>query len=101
MRGSPIWSDSKPNIRSAFTGNSKPCLIAKRNDDRAEPGIIETCMIEAVGVTDPGCVRANNEDYFLIAPEIGLYLVADGMGGAQAGEHASKMAVETVREVLT
>jgi protein phosphatase len=58
-------------------------------------------MIEAVGVTDPGCIRSNNEDYFLIAPAIGLYLVADGMGGAQAGEHASKIAAETVREVVT
>jgi len=58
-------------------------------------------MIEAVGVTDPGCVRSNNEDYFLIAPALGLYLVADGMGGAQAGEHASKIAVETVHDVVT
>jgi len=58
-------------------------------------------MIEAVGVTDPGCIRSNNEDYFLIAPNLGLYLVADGMGGAQAGEHASKIAAETVREVVT
>ena len=57
-------------------------------------------MIEAVGATDPGCVRSNNEDYFLIEPSIGLYLVADGMGGAQAGEHASKLAAETVRDVI-
>ncbi len=58
-------------------------------------------MIEAAGVTDPGCIRSNNEDYFLIARELGLYVVADGMGGAQAGEHASKIAAETVREVVT
>jgi len=58
-------------------------------------------MIEAVGVTDPGCIRSNNEDYFLIAPAVGLYVVADGMGGAQAGEHASKIAAETVRDVVT
>jgi PPM family protein phosphatase len=57
-------------------------------------------MIEAFGTSDPGCVRNNNEDYFLIAPAIGLYLVADGMGGAQAGEHASKLAAETVRDVI-
>ena len=53
-------------------------------------------MLEAYGQTDAGCVRKNNEDYFLIAKEPGLYLVADGMGGAQAGEHASQMAAETV-----
>ena len=57
-------------------------------------------MIEAAGASDPGCVRSNNEDYYLTLPAIGLYLVADGMGGAQAGEHASKLASETVREVV-
>ena len=57
-------------------------------------------MLEAFGASDPGCVRGNNEDYFLIVPSLGLYLVADGMGGAQAGEHASKLAAETVREVV-
>ena len=57
-------------------------------------------MIEAFGASDPGCVRNNNEDYYLVAPSLGLYLVADGMGGAQAGEHASKLAAETVWEVV-
>lgn len=57
-------------------------------------------MIEAAGASDPGCVRNNNEDYFLMLPSLGLYLVADGMGGAQAGEHASKLAAETVREMV-
>ncbi len=57
-------------------------------------------MMESCAATDPGCVRTNNEDYFLVDPSIGLYLVADGMGGAQAGEHASKLAAETVREFV-
>ena len=54
-------------------------------------------MTEAYGLTDTGCIRANNEDYYRIAPELGLYLLADGMGGAKAGEKASELAVETVR----
>ena len=53
-------------------------------------------MLEAKGATDPGCVRSNNEDYFLLAPALGLYIVADGMGGAQAGEVASKLAADTL-----
>ena len=57
-------------------------------------------MIEAFGASDPGCVRANNEDYYLVEPSLGLYLVADGMGGAQAVEHASRLAVETVRDII-
>ena len=57
-------------------------------------------MLESFGATDPGCVRQNNEDYYLLEPDIGLYIVADGMGGAQAGEHASKMAAQLVSEKL-
>jgi len=53
-------------------------------------------MLESFGLSDAGCVRRNNEDYYLLSPDTGLYVVADGMGGAQAGEHASKLAVETV-----
>lgn len=59
-------------------------------------------MLEACALSDKGCVRANNEDYSLIDAEIGLYVLADGMGGAKAGETASRMAVETVSEhILT
>jgi protein phosphatase len=57
-------------------------------------------MLESYGLSDAGCVRANNEDYYLVAPDLGLYVVADGMGGAQAGEHASKLATETVWEIV-
>jgi protein phosphatase len=57
-------------------------------------------MVEAYGLTDPGRVRDHNEDYFMLDPDHGLYLVADGMGGAQGGEKASKLAVETVAEVV-
>jgi protein phosphatase len=56
-------------------------------------------MLEAFGLSDPGCVRQNNEDFYLISPA-GAYIVADGMGGAQACEHASKLAVETVASYL-
>jgi PPM family protein phosphatase len=57
-------------------------------------------MLEAFGLSDRGCVRQNNEDFYLVSPGAGLYVIADGMGGAQAGEHASKMAVETVAAFL-
>lgn len=57
-------------------------------------------MLEAFGLSDPGNVRQNNEDYYLLAPTLELYLVADGMGGAQAGEHASRLAGDTVAEYV-
>jgi serine/threonine protein phosphatase PrpC len=57
-------------------------------------------MLEASSLSDKGCVRSNNEDYCLIEPELGLYVLADGMGGAKAGECASRMAVDTVAEII-
>jgi PPM family protein phosphatase len=57
-------------------------------------------MLEASALSDKGCVRSNNEDYCLIEPDLGLYVLADGMGGAKAGERASRMAVDTVAEMV-
>lgn len=57
--------------------------------------------MEAYALTDTGCVRTNNEDYWLVKPELGLYVVADGMGGAKAGERASRLAADTVAETVT
>jgi protein phosphatase len=57
-------------------------------------------MLEAYALSDKGCVRSNNEDYCLIDPERGLFILADGMGGARAGEQASRIAVETVAETV-
>ncbi|TPW19118.1 MAG: protein phosphatase [Elusimicrobia bacterium] len=52
--------------------------------------------LEIVGKTDPGKVRERNEDSIALAADIGLLVVADGMGGHNSGEVASGLAVETV-----
>ena len=48
----------------------------------------------AAGSTDVGLCRPANEDSFAMAHEVGLYLVADGMGGHKAGQLASRLASE-------
>lgn len=53
-------------------------------------------MIDSYGLTHVGQVRSKNEDSFASVNEFGFHVVADGMGGAQAGERASQIVVQTM-----
>lgn len=53
-------------------------------------------MAQAAGFSDIGKVRQKNEDSFLLNEPIGLYVVADGMGGHRGGGVASRMAIEAI-----
>jgi protein phosphatase len=56
--------------------------------------------LETWGTSDPGLIRRNNEDSWSVDPALHVAVVADGMGGAQCGEIASAMTVESVMEHL-
>ena len=56
--------------------------------------------VQAVGLTDTGKVREHNEDSIALDGDIGLFVLADGMGGYNAGEVASGIAVKTITNLV-
>lgn len=57
-------------------------------------------MLRAYGSTDKGPIRPINEDCFQIDERLGLCVLADGMGGHNAGEVAARMAVDAVSDYI-
>lgn len=57
-------------------------------------------VVESAGITDVGRKRTGNEDALHLDDEHRFYVVADGMGGHQAGEVASSLVVETMRDYI-
>ena len=57
-------------------------------------------MMISAHATHPGLIRKNNEDCILTDDNLGIYLLADGIGGHNAGEVASALAVETVYSIV-
>jgi type VI secretion system protein ImpM len=59
---------------------------------------VEPLSFRSAGATDVGRARGNNEDGFIERPEVGLWVVADGMGGHSRGEVASRMVCDALAD---
>ena len=57
-------------------------------------------IVESASITDKGKIRKANEDALILEDALGLYVVADGMGGHQAGDIASRLVVETIGDYI-
>jgi PPM family protein phosphatase len=68
--------------------------FVRRKNHNEETWMIDT--IRSAYATHAGNIRDLNEDYFHMEPELGLWIVADGMGGHESGEVASAMTVDVV-----
>ena len=67
---------------------------------RTDEQQLRGAALTAAGITDRGRMRRANEDYFVMRPEAGAFILCDGMGGAAAGETASHLAADTAAAVL-
>lgn len=69
---------------------------AQRGRDAARGGDRTAASVSGGGETHRGHVRETNQDVIVVEPDLGLYAVLDGMGGANAGDVAARLAGETI-----
>ena len=84
--------ERRPTATTARAAQARPSARQAAPGEVAPPPLRRT----GYGLTDLGRKRQTNEDAFFADDELGLYVVADGMGGHAAGEVASREAVETL-----
>ena len=108
MRLSPAHAAGLPVLRSDDQDDeghteSKAITIFEKDaeDGIDEPtGSRELILLQGAATTDVGRKRKRNEDHYLVLPDHGVYVVADGMGGYAGGDIASKLAVDKLAEAF-
>ena len=93
--------DPATELLERGAAESRVTLIYEADAEEDEPTApFARIMVAASGDSDCGLKRRRNEDSFLVLPEQGVFVVADGMGGYAGGQVASSLAVDAVRQAF-
>ncbi len=87
-----------PTAKRELPTTERPPGAAGFESEEQPTGPIARILVTAVGQSDPGLHRKQNEDAYVVLEPAHLYAVADGMGRHAAGEVASQLCIETLRE---
>src|SRR3546814_14307694 len=93
------WSSDVCSSDLSMTALRAPrIMLARRRaaGPRMQPTLSDS-LLDYAGQSSPGRRRSHNEDALLCAPELGLWAIADGMGGHQCGEVASSLALSALQ----
>ena len=88
----PASADPAPDPALPSQPADSPAEIA----EPVEPAVAPPFRIAVSALSDIGCVRSNNEDFFGYDESLGIFVVCDGMGGMASGEVASSRAVAAI-----
>lgn len=107
VRPLPRAQDPRAVVSTDASGNQvveiKPLVTVEVGAEGAPtegPGEQDRIWTSAAAKTDKGMKRIRNEDAYFTEPDLGLYAIADGMGGYSKGDVASRLAVQEVARAL-
>jgi protein phosphatase len=90
----PASADPAPDPALPSQPADSPAEIA----EPVEPAVAPPFRIAVSALSDIGCVRSNNEDFFGYDESLGIFVVCDGMGGMASGEVASSRTVAAIMQ---